>query len=158
MRMNITDIASNRYVAGQLFDVILRVTASLSKIVGDDYVTMFVFMAILRANVQHLNVSNVISDAAQGGVFPNEARRPVSIQSIALSTGIPYETVRRHIHKLVESGLVVRDGSRKFMVPSEVIYGESMTHVSELAALQSINLTVRICSEIFSKKAGLASE
>jgi hypothetical protein len=38
-------------------------------------------------------------------------------------TRFPYETTRRHVLKLVESGFCARLGSREFIVPEDVLRG-----------------------------------
>ena len=39
---------------------------------------------------------------------PDEVRRPVSVSAIARSLGVPYETLRRHVWRLIEAGVCVR--------------------------------------------------
>ena len=49
----------NRYIASQSYDLILKIMGLLSSAFDGEPTSALVFMAILRGNVQHLNVANV---------------------------------------------------------------------------------------------------
>ena len=62
-----------------------------------------VYLAVLSANIQHIPTD---SDQAKrygglGEAVPDSERRPISAHSVALSLGIPYETARRYIGRLI---------------------------------------------------------
>jgi len=65
------------------------------------------FHAVLEANVGRLNRDPELQarHATLDDPPPDELRRPVSINSLALSLGQPFETVRRHVNGLVAQGL-----------------------------------------------------
>ncbi len=94
--------------------------------------------------MQHLNVSNAPRKDAEGGVYPDTLRRPVSIQSVSLSLGVPYETARRHIHKLVSAGYVERRGARGFVVPERVPSSSEITQISVATAAAARAVAARV--------------
>lgn len=134
----------NRYIASQSYDLILKIMGLLSSAFDGDPTSALVFMAILRGNVQHLNVTNVPRADAAEGIFPDALRRPISIQSVSLSLGMPYETARRHMHKLVERGYVERRGARGFVVPERVPASFEMTEISMVAAAATRAISARV--------------
>ena len=77
-----------------------------------------------------------LAHAAVDGIFPDDLRRSVSILSTANFLGLPYETTRRHVGKLVELGMVERRGSREFFVSSAVLARPDFDPV----ATQTVNL------------------
>jgi DNA-binding transcriptional regulator YhcF (GntR family) len=51
-------------------------------------------------------------------------RRPAPINAIASSLSLPYETVRRHIHGLIEDGFCVKVRGKGVIVPARVLESE----------------------------------
>jgi len=102
----------------------------MSKTFMNDHTTMIVFMSILRASVSHLNKDRGVNPDAVSGVFPDTLRRPVSILAVSDLTGFPYETTRRHVHKLVDAGFCSRIGSREFIVSEEILRGDAFTKMA----------------------------
>lgn len=102
-------IDRRRQLARASFDHVLRVASLIGATVEGDFLTALVLMTALRANVAEITSDPNL--AVQFGrvdtVPPAEARRPVTIYAIAKQLGTPYETVRRHIHKLEADGFVV---------------------------------------------------
>jgi len=87
----------------------LRALELLADIYGDPRAGI-VAQTIVAANTAHL-------DTREGGGWryagidqppPDEARRPVSVSRIAESLDLPYETVRRHVERLLEADICVR--------------------------------------------------
>jgi hypothetical protein len=81
-----------------------------------------VTQAIVTANTAHLD-----GPMGEGWRFaglhqppPDEVRRPVSATEIARSLGVPYETLRRQVRRLIEAGVCIRvDGG--LIVPMGVL-------------------------------------
>lgn len=138
------DASLDRYIASQSFDLMLRIMSMMSNLFDGDPTSALVFISILRGNVQHLNVSNAPRKDAEGGIYPDTLRRPVSIQSVSLSLGVPYETARRHIHKLVSAGYVERRGARGFVVPERVPSSPEMTKISVATAAAARAVAARV--------------
>ena len=67
--------------------------------------------------VQVINTANIAAlahtdegrrAAGPDGVFPDEARRPISIARLADSAGLPFESARRIVHRLIDAGICIR--------------------------------------------------
>lgn len=108
-------------------EYMLRSIDLMTKIVGGDFVKGLIFVAIVQANTQHIIADDVTAQAyseARDRV-PDEARRPVSVHALSVSLGIPYETTRRYVNKLLAEGYCARV-PRGLMVPGEVLAREEM--------------------------------
>jgi len=91
---------SMEYVAGAF--------QRLSEAYGDARAWLIVY-AIFAANTAHLDVrAEVPSIADPDALLPDDVRRPVSIAQVAKSLGMPFETVRKQVHALIDAGLCVR--------------------------------------------------
>lgn len=110
------DDALSGFLFAQNMDFVMKSVTAYKAIFDGDSTTMFIFFAMARASVEHLNREKVPRDEAARGVFPDTLRRPVSILGIADYLGLPYETTRRHVMKLVEQGFCQRQGSREFFI------------------------------------------
>jgi hypothetical protein len=78
---------------------------------GDgDLLTTLVLYGVLSGNVGHLDQdpNNPSPYNALETPPPDEVRRPVSILGVANSLGLPYETTRRRVNKLVAMGRCLR--------------------------------------------------
>lgn len=110
-----------RYAVRLSGDLLLRMTRVIAEGVDADMVTACIFLAITRANVRDVTrrAQQTPIYSAVEDIPPDELRRPVSVYALARELRIPYETVRRHVAKLVEAGQCVRveDG---LVVPSRV--------------------------------------
>ena len=108
----------------------LRSMQLLVEFVDGDLVTALVFLAIVSANVSHLNADGPDGPphADTDDVPPDEARKPVSVLALSGSLDLPYETARRHVAKLLKSGQCVRVAGG-LIVPAKVLFGERHTEV-----------------------------
>ena len=89
-------------------DYVLRSLQLVIGLANGEFLTGVIAMAVSQANVAHLiQPEGTVRDPAPGSV-PDAARRPVSVLAISQSLGLPYETTRRHIEKLVKAGYCVR--------------------------------------------------
>jgi len=86
-------------------EYVMRSLQILSSLANGDLVAGLVSMAINQANVAHLN------PGAASGPFdgidqppPDEVRRPVSVLALSTSLGMPYETTRRCVARLIAAG------------------------------------------------------
>jgi hypothetical protein len=108
-------------LAAQYF---LRLLDVIKPLHDGDPMKAIIFTAIWSANVSHLR-PNLGFDATDD-VPPDEERRPVTISAISQSLGIPFETVRRYVAKLIADGLCVSHGRKGVVVPSAVFAREEM--------------------------------
>jgi hypothetical protein len=95
-----------RAVARASTDYVLRALRLLTDLHNGEVITAIVCQAIIAANTAHLADQR---EAARGGaVPPDSVRKPVSILAIAGSLGLPFETTRRHVGKLIDAGVCQR--------------------------------------------------
>jgi len=77
---------------------------------GYDLITSIVLQGVTAGNVGHLdqdpNHPSPYGDIEH--IAPDETRRPISVLALANTLGLPYETTRRHVAKLVADGYCVR--------------------------------------------------
>lgn len=80
------------------------------------------FAAVIEANVNRVNRDPALQAAYArfDSDLPNELRRPVSINALATSLRIPFETVRRHVNHLMGQGMLASTGGGVY-VPTEVL-------------------------------------
>ena len=87
---------------------------------GGDLTTAIVYTAVVQANVREIWNDPVLNRQYADTPPPDALRRPISISAIAASLGLPRETVRRHIGKMLKEGSIVkRDGG--VIVPLETL-------------------------------------
>jgi len=101
-------------------DYVLRLAEPVTKYVGD-LVTGLIVMDMVHANTEHLADTEGGSDElSPEGAPADELRRPVRISALSERLGIPQETVRRHIGRLIERDICqrVEDG---YLVPARAL-------------------------------------
>lgn len=91
-------------------DFLVRGTAALAAPHGGDLTQTLAFTTIACANISHLPYgSDAAVRVAEGLDAPGEGlRRPLSVNAVARSLGLPFETVRLRIHRLETLGLCAR--------------------------------------------------
>jgi DNA-binding Lrp family transcriptional regulator len=115
------DAAIARIVTRFSSEYVLRALQLLIEQHGDIR-TGLIAQAINTANAAHLDVRTEAGRRAAGpdGVIPNELRRPIGIARLADSAGLPFESTRRIVQRLVDAGDCVRvDGG--VIVPSATV-------------------------------------
>jgi hypothetical protein len=103
---------------------VLRCVAIATDLGGGDMVHGVILFTIVNANSTLLRLSNGDKDydSLHGSVADDTLRKPVSVYAVARRLGLPYETVRRHVGKLVEEGRCIRVGPRGgVIVPASAI-------------------------------------
>lgn len=108
-------------------EYLLRSIDLMTNVVGGDLVKGLIFMAIVQANIQHLvhddSLAQTYSESTD--TVPDETRRPVSVHALSVSLGIPYETTRRYVNKLLQDGFCIRV-RRGLVVPAAVLQRPEM--------------------------------
>jgi len=79
----------------------------IGELAQGELLTGLVNLALVQANVGHLDRAGSGFDSVDS-IPPDEVRRPVSVLSLSASLGLPYETTRRHVAKMVETGQCLR--------------------------------------------------
>lgn len=127
---------------------------------GRDFVDALILLAIVQANLAPL-----IRDASLQRAYasldeppPDELRRPVSINAVAQSLSLPYETTRRRIMKLARAG-ACEVGEAGVIVPTrELAAPEHMAAMMSVwMQIQKLYYTVRdlgVLSELIEKGEG----
>jgi len=71
---------------------------------------LLVYVTVSVANIQKLMRERVIPpEYSATAVLPREHVVPISRSAIAATTGLPRETVRRNVARLIEEGLLMED-------------------------------------------------
>lgn len=103
-------------------DYVLRLAEPISLHMGD-LVTGLILMDIIHANTEHLPDEEG-GDPAGGweaeAFVPDDRRRPVRMGTLAVRLGIPQETVRRHLQRLLDADQCERTGYG-YRVPARVL-------------------------------------
>ena len=89
-------------------DYLLRALGLIGNVAGGDVFARLVTQAIVQINVAHLARDGVWRYLVIAEPPPDTARRPATVAAISSSLGIPYETTRRQVAKMVEQGHCVR--------------------------------------------------
>jgi len=99
-----------RVVARLSTDYVLRVLRLLADLQNGQLLSAIIVLGIVAANTGYLNQTEdpTLLSAGPTGLPPDEARRPVSVLSLSASLGLPFETTRRHVNKLVIAGACQR--------------------------------------------------
>jgi hypothetical protein len=108
-------------------DYLLRLAEPVSRYIGD-VVTGLVFMDMVHANTEHLPDSeggDADAEWAPGGFVPDPVRKPIRPPALSERLGIPQETVRRHLARLIVQDRCERNGDG-FIVPARVLAREPM--------------------------------
>jgi biotin operon repressor len=107
--------------------VLRRVNRVRTSVFGGDLASTLVFAAVTQANVSHVDDDDVL--AARWGTVaappPDDIRRPVSGYAVALTLGLPRETIRRKINALTDAGML-RAVEAGFISPAETLTREEM--------------------------------
>lgn len=71
---------------------------------------LIIYLTVCVANVQKLMRERAIpDDFSATAILPREWVVPISRNAIAAATGLPRETVRRQVEKMIERGLLIED-------------------------------------------------
>lgn len=106
---------------------------------GGDLLEPLVFAAVVQANIASLrhHPERARIDAS-GEALPDERRRPISVNAVAQSLGLPYETVRRRILSLARAGTCVLSPEGVY-VPRSAIVSEQHAGI-QLARLERLQV------------------
>jgi hypothetical protein len=96
-----------RLVARLSADYMLRSLKMIGELAQGELLTGLVNLALVQANVGHLDRMGSGFNSLDS-IPPDEVRRPVSVLALSASLGLPYETTRRHVAKMVETGQCLR--------------------------------------------------
>ncbi len=131
-------------------EYVLRALRLISDLAGGELLTAIVFRAIVAGNIGYLdgNAAEAAQYADMDTMPPDRLRRPVSVLSVANSLGIPYETTRRHVRKLIAAGHCRRE-AKGVIAPAAALSGPA----AETAMLANLANLRRLFRGL--KKAGV---
>lgn len=101
-------------------ELIMRGVDLVGRLNGNDFLRGMIAATIWTANVRHITCSSG-DNLKYGGIQaipPDAVRRPVTVNSVALSLRLPYETTRRYVGALVQSGIAQRIEGEGVIIPS----------------------------------------
>ena len=101
----------------------LRQAQLLSELAGGDLLLGLLFLAITDANTRHLAERPDGRYQSIDDIPADDLRRPISVMALAQSLGLPYETTRRYVGRLIEGGLCERV-ARGLIVPERALQQE----------------------------------
>jgi len=100
---------------------VMRVILDGVGIHGKDYVRGLIFITVMA-----MNVERITHDPAAAWRFadaqttpPDSLRAPVSVSAVCERTGLPYETTRQHLIRMVDIGRAARVGGG-FIIPGAI--------------------------------------
>jgi hypothetical protein len=95
---------------------------------GGDLDKLLIIMVVALRTAEHREIIDVEFEDVLSGAVERYPSLSTNVRSIADSTGIPKETVRRKVADLVEAGWIHRDGNRLALTP---LASQMLTDVRE---------------------------
>jgi len=113
MRRSASDLLSQNYglVAKDLFTPLLDVFGAARSAFDGDVERAVVLLEVAVRTMQDPRVANIDLQMVLSGEIEVYPTPSTNMRSIADSSGIPKETVRRKVAALVAEGLILRDGN-----------------------------------------------
>lgn len=125
----------NMFLRYQHANLVLGSIVAAKKAFNGDLNLMSVFFAISQGSLSHIKFDDVINLNDDEFIVPDSMRRPVSILGVSEYLDMPYETTRRHVMNLVESGFCKRFGRKEFVVDTEALLKPELLVVAKETAL-----------------------
>jgi hypothetical protein len=118
-------------------DYFLRSLALIAEVQDGDMIKAIVFLAVVAANTGHLEQTGQGSRfAGVDSAPPDDVRRPVSALAISQALGMPFETTRRYINRLIADGVLAR--VKKGVIAPVAVVGSD--EVSRVVATNATNV------------------
>ena len=141
--------------------VLRRVNRVRASLFGGDLVMTLVFAAVTQANVAHIDDNDELSRrwSDLSAPPPDDLRRPVSGYAIALTLGLPRETIRRKINTLIEQGWLTSLESG-FVASAETHANEALIQVTldDARAARSLFVSILQAETVSEQDAAVAAE
>ena len=98
--------AQLRIMSRLSMDYVISMYSAILRGSEHDPLDTLILCTVAVANVAHLNTDRALSHAYAGfdAPEPAEIKRPISRNAVALSLGLPYETTRRRVERLLAEG------------------------------------------------------
>lgn len=121
-----------RYLNRLGTDLFLRIGISLAQVFDGDLLSGLVWVTTAHLNVRHLNQPRVLNPLADGGLFPDSMRVAAPAYSVAKYLGLPRETVRRHLHRLVARNYCSLTEGEGFMVTRDILQRPELVRMARM--------------------------
>ena len=132
MKKSVREQPYSRLIAHSLAEFILRCAETVGASFDHDYEMILLFLTVSTRNAH-----NVMNDpelrkryASYRDPIPVSLYTPISRLALSRSTGLPRETVRRKVAKMIEMGAIVEDERGGLRVPADL--NEDLDYVSVL--------------------------
>lgn len=104
----------------------------ITQAIQSDPVSCLIYLAVNRENLAVLlaDAERIQPYVGADAIVPDELRRPASAYRIARVLGLPYETTRRHVVKLVETGWLERTPDGGLIAPGRSLVHPAMQEAS----------------------------
>ncbi|MCR5877814.1 hypothetical protein [Phenylobacterium sp. J367] len=99
-------------IAPDLLEPILRFMTVGRSITGGDTDKITILLVVAVRSTQHPDFATFTTEELKAGRVPVLPSLGINIRSIADSTGMPRESVRRKVSELVEAGWLVKHGNQ----------------------------------------------
>lgn len=112
--------------------VVLRGIDLITQALEADPVSGLIYLAVNRENFSGvMDKPDLLRDYAEAdSVLPDDLRRPASVYRIAKVLGLPYETARRHVGRLLETDWIERTADGGLITPSRTLTRPAMMQTS----------------------------
>lgn len=111
-----------RVAVSSLQNLFLTMHRTLSAAIPVGPTELLIYATVSTANVQRLMRERAIPEPFAGtAILPREWVVPISRNAIATASGLPRETVRRHVARMIEAGLLIEDSRGGVTLPEGVI-------------------------------------
>jgi hypothetical protein len=125
-----------RFTARATTDFFLRHVTTVASLFDGDFITGLVFVAIGAANNRKIQPGKSDGAGRDAEGSDNEWT-PIPVAALSRTLGLPYETTRRHVAKLIERGACVRT-DEGLVLTQEAVESEPV-----VAAFKKSNADVR---------------
>jgi hypothetical protein len=134
-------------IAKDLVSPILDLLTEAHKTFGGDGEKFHILLLLALRMAEHAGAAALDAEAIGSGVLQAFPRRATNVKSISASTGIPEETVRRKVRRMVQDGWIERSGNDLFYTPKAA---RELTAVRSLlirAAVQNHRMVARLLAQ-----------
>lgn len=100
--------AQLRPIALNAANGVLRTMEDFRRAYGNDLDTVMIVLAVAATSMAPHSQFGAAEYADQKRPIPDEALAPCNIASITVATGLPRETARRKVHRLIRDGILRR--------------------------------------------------
>ena len=121
-----------RYVNRLGTDLFLSIGINLAAVFDGDLLSGLIWVTTAHLNVRHLNQPRILNPLADGGLFPDSMRVAAPAYTVAKFLGLPRETVRRHLHRLVTRDYCTLTEGEGFLVTRDILQRPELVRMARM--------------------------